>query len=711
MSVTIDVDVGGTFTDCVVLRGEEIARGKALSTPGELSLGFSEAIEKAAEQLKMTFADVISQADIIRYSTTLATNAIIERSGPRVALLTTVGHEQVLLIGRGRLWGDWLPVSERRHLMYKYAKPEPLSPPELTAGIRERVDSFGQVIIPIDREQVRAKVRYLMGQGVRAFAVSLLWSFLNPVHELIVREIIEEEYSAQSLGRPLVLLSSEVQPKWHEYPRTNVTVINAYLHSRTSEELSGLSLDLRKQGYKKPLIIIKSIGGVSELSRTTALDTAGAGPIAGLFASAHLGKIYKLPKVLASDMGGTSFDYGVVINGECAIFRDYPVVVGWGTERSQIEVKSIGAGGGSIAWINEALGNRLEVGPRSAGAYPGPACYDQGGMEPTVTDADVVLGYLNPDYFLGGRMKLDAQKAISSMNKIAKPLDMTPTEAARAIRTVVDGNMGNRLAAELAQKGEDPREFVLFAYGGAGPVHCADYNKHLGAKKIMSFPYSSVFSALGGAVMDPKHVYEVSRHIILRAPGLEESFLDDFTEFNSIVDALQRSAIRDITLGGVQAEDIVFSLELEVRYGTQLALSRFLSPKLHISNKADVKEICDAFYQKYIQRYGELSALPERGIAIESFYLAGMIPLAKPVLPVSELGGESPDKALKGTREVWWDDSGRPVETPVYDASRLNAGNTVHGPAIVEAMDTTIVIPHETKYSIDHYDTGIFEAE
>jgi N-methylhydantoinase A/oxoprolinase/acetone carboxylase beta subunit len=711
VGTTIDIDVGGTFTDCVVLRGSNIARGKALSTPGQLSVGFRKAMESAGEQLGMTFGDLVKEAEVIRYSTTLATNAIIERSGPRLGLLTTAGHEQVLLIGRGRLWGDWLPVSELRHLVYKYTKPEPLIPPELTVGIRERVDSFGQVVIPIDREQVREKVRYLIRQGVRGFVVVFLWSFLNPAHEQVVREIIEQECPAQNLGKPLVLLSSEVQPKWHEYARVNVTVLNAYLHGGTKEELSSLSSDLWEQGYDKPLVIIKSIGGVSKLSRTTALDTAGAGPVAGLFASAYLSRLYGLSKVLASDMGGTSFDYGVVKNGDCTVFRDYPVVVGWGTERSMIEVKSIGAGGGSIAWVNEALGNRLEVGPKSSRAYPGPACYNQGGMEPTVTDADVVLGYINPDNFLGGRMKLDAEKALLSMDRIAKPLGMSRIEAARAIRTVVDANMGNKLVAELSEKGEDPRQFVLFAYGGAGPTHCAGYNMQLKAQKIMIFPFSSVFSALGGAVMDPKHIYEASRHITLRAPGRDEKYLDDFTEFNSIVDRLQEATINDIVMEGFKAEDVSFTLELEARYGTQLALMRFFSPKLHIFNEADVKEICTAYYQKYIQRYGELSALPERGIAVESFYLAGIVPLPRPQLPTGEIGGENPSRAAKGKRKAWWQDLSQPKESPVYDASLLVPGNVIHGPAIVEATDTTVVIPPGTRYSIDRYFSAIFESE
>jgi N-methylhydantoinase A/oxoprolinase/acetone carboxylase beta subunit len=711
VETTIDIDVGGTFTDCVVLRGDRIARGKALSTPGQLSIGFRKAMENAGEQLGMDFQTLVREADVIRYSTTLATNAIIERSGPRLGMLTTAGHEQVLMIGRGRLWGDWLPVSERRHLVYKYTKPEPLISPELTVGIRERVDSFGKEIIPINLEEVREKVRYLIGKGVRGFVVVFLWSFLNPAHEQAVREIIEQECPAQSLGKPLVLLSSEVQPKWHEYARANVTVINAYLHEQSREELSKLNSDLREQGYVKPMVIIKSIGGVSKLSRTTALDTAGAGPIAGLFASAYLSQLYGIPRVLASDMGGTSFDYGIVKNGDCAVFRDYPMIVGWGTERSMIEVKSIGAGGGSIAWINKALGNRLEVGPRSARAYPGPACYRQGGTEPTVTDADVVLGYINPDNFLGGRMKLDAGKSLLAMDRIAKPLGISRIEAAMAIRTIVDANMGNTLAAELSQKGEDPREFVLFAYGGAGPVHCAGYNSQLGARKIMVFPASSEFSALGGAVMDPKHIYEASRHIVLRAPGEASVYLDDFTEFNSIVDRLKESTTKDIVMEGFQAEDVIFTLEVEARYGTQLALTRFLSPRLHITNQDDIKAICDAFYQKYVQRYGELSALPERGIAIESLYLAGMIPLVKPVLPTGEISGEDAGQALIGTREIWWKDHRQPRKSDIYSASFLKPGNVIHGPAIVEATDTTIVIPPETRYSIDRYYTGIFETE
>jgi N-methylhydantoinase A/oxoprolinase/acetone carboxylase beta subunit len=709
MEATIDIDVGGTFTDCLVVYGDRIARAKSPTTSYNLSVGFRKATEEAARQLGISLTDLLQKTSVVRYSTTIAMNTLIQRTGPKLGLITTAGQEHILLVGRSRSWADGLHPREHRY-MYLAQKPEPLIPFEMTVGVKERIDCFGNVVIPLRREEVRQKVQYLVDRGARGFVVSLLWSFINPAHEQLIREVIQEEYPDRYLGNMPVLLSSEVQPKWHEYPRTNVVVLSAYLHTEMTEQLSALGEELRDYGYKKPLSIINNLGGVAKLSRTRAVDTFGAGPVAGLLGANWLSKLYGFPNVVVSDMGGTSFDYGLIIDGSCRFYQDWPVIDRWATENSKVEVNTIGAGGGSIAWLNELMGNKLEVGPRSAGSNPGPVCYDLGGTEPTVTDADVVLGYINPDYFLGGKMKLSREKAFKAMEKIAQPLGLTPVEAASHIRTIVDANMGNTILKEVIFRGYSPDQFVLFAYGGAGPTHCVDYNSYLKAPKIVTFPFSSVFCAMGGATLDLKQCYEASKHVILYHPMKFPPYLGDYDQFNKVIDSLKEIAFRDIRSEGFRPEDVILSLELDMRYGDHLRLTRVASPRLYLKSENDVKAICDTFTGIHEARYGSLAAIPVTGINIENFYLFATVPLRKPKLPTFPLDGESPRKALKGKRPVYWKQYNDFRETEIYDADLLRAGNIVEGPAVIEAKDTTIVLPPGMKYSVDRYLSGIIEG-
>lgn len=709
MEATIDIDVGGTFTDCLVVFGEQMARAKSPTTGYNLSVGFRRAVEDAAGQLGMSLSDILQKAAVIRYSTTLAMNTLIQRTGPKLGLVTTAGQEHLLLIGRSRSWADGLHPRERRY-MYLARKPEPLIPYDMTVGVRERIDCFGNVVVPLQKEEVRQKVQWLVDKGARGFVVSLLWSFVNPDHEQLVRDVIQEEYPDRYLGNMPVLLSSEVQPKWHEYPRTNVTVLSAYLHTEMTEQLSALGEELRDYGYKKPLSIINNVGGVAKLSRIRAVDTFGAGPIAGLLGSSWMSGLYGFPNVVVTDMGGTSFDYGVLVDGSCRFYQDWPVIDRWATETSMIEVNTIGAGGGSVAWLNELMGNKLEVGPKSAGSNPGPACYDLGGAEPTVTDADVVLGYIDPDYFLGGKMRLSREKAVQAVESIARPLGLNQVEAASHIRTVVDANMGNTILKEVVMRGFSPDQFVVFAYGGAGPTHCVDYNSYLKAPKIVTFPFASVFCALGGATLDLKQCYELSKHLSLFHPMRLPQYLAEYDEFNQVVDALKELALRDVRSEGFSAEHVVLSLELDMRYGDHLMLTRITSPRLHVRGEDDVKAICDAFTSIHLTRYGELAAIPITGINVENFYLLASVPLPKPTLPVLPLEREDPQQARKERRPVYWRQFSDFKETDIFDAELLRPGNLVVGPAVIEAKDTTVVLPPGMRYSVDRHLSGVIES-
>lgn len=705
MKTTINIDIGGTFTDCYVVRGEAAARGKVPTTRYNLSVGFNQAIAQCARELKVPVERLMEETDVIRYATTLAMNSLLERKGPKLGLITTSGFEDTIFIGRGAQWHDAFPPELKRDIP-RSRRPEPIIPREMVVGVKERVDCFGKVVIPLRREGVQRKLQYLVDKGAMGIVVSLIWAHANPEHERLIRSVIEEEYPDVFLGAMPVLLSSEVLPKKNEYQRTMTTVLDAYLHRAMAEELTDLSNDLRDKGYKRPLYIVQNSGGSAPIERTHAVTTFNAGPVGGLMGAAHFGKLYGYKNVVVSDVGGTSFDIGVVVDGNSHFFMQTPLIDWWRVGISMIETKSIGAGGGSIAWINRDLGSKLEVGPQSASSLPGPACFDRGGELPTVTDADLVLGYIDPDYFLGGRMKLNKAKAVAAVGKLAKELGMDLVETASAIKQIVDGNMGNEVFKETALKGYDPRDFVLFAYGGGGPTHCCGYGAYVQTPMIVTVPSASVFSAMGISVMDVVQGYEESKLIRLLDPRTQK-FMDDYETFNRVVRNLQAKALRDLKHFG--ADNILFQLDLDVRYGMQPNETRVRSPRVLVNSQEDVEAVYNAFVDAYARLYGAAAHYPQGGAEILDFCLWATIPSVAPSLPTFAPEGTDPSQALKGKRPAYWVEYKEFRETPVYNQERLRCGNMVDGPALIESVDTTYVINPGWKFTVDRFLNGIIE--
>ena len=704
MKTSISVDIGGTFTDCYVVHGDRTARSKVPTTRYNLSVGFNQAIANCARELQVPVDSLMAETDVIRYATTLAMNALLERKGPKLGLITTAGFEDTIFIGRGAQWHDAYPVELKRNIP-RARRPDPIIPREMVVGVKERIDSFGNVVIPLRREEIQRKLQYLVDRGAMGIVVSLLWAHVNPTHEQLIREVIEEEYPDVFLGSMPVLLSSEVLPKKNEYQRTMTTVLDAYLHRTMAEELTDLSNDLRDRGYRRPLFIVQNSGGSAPIERTHAVTTFNAGPVGGLMGAAHLGRAYGYKNIVVSDVGGTSFDIGTVVDGS-HFFMQLPMIDWWRVGISMIETKSIGAGGGSIAWVNRDLGNKLEVRPQSAGSMPGPACFDRGGDQPTVTDADVVLGYIDPDYFLGGRMKLNRGKAEEAIGRLAEELGMGLVETAAAVKQIVDGNMGNELFKETALKGHDPRDFVLFAYGGAGPTHCCGYGAYVQTPKIITVPTASVFSAMGISTMDIVQGYEESRLIRLLDPKTQR-LTDDFEAFNAVVRGLQARALRDLSSFG--ADRIVFQLDLDARYGMQPNETRVRSPRLFLQSEADVRAVYEAFVESYGRLYGPASHYPQGGVEILDFCLWATVPTEAPEPRRYRFQGTDPDHARKGSRKAYWLEYREFRETPVYDRERLRCGNVINGPALIESVDTTYVINPGWRFTVDEYLNGIIE--
>ena len=704
---SIDIDVGGTFTDLVLTYSGKTLIKKVPTTPYDLSVCFSKVIEEGAGALGLKMEDLLPSIDMIRYSTTIAMNRLIERKGPRLGLITTEGHEDVVLIGRGAQWIDGTRVAERRNLAIQ-KKPDPLIPRDMIVGVKERIDSRGNVIRVLDENDLRTKVRYLVNRGARGFVVSLLWGFLNPLHEKRVKEIIRDEYKEFHIGYLPVVLAGQVVGKLGEYERTLAAILDAYLQRSMQIELSAMWDKLRERGYKKPLLMIQSSGGIAEVFRTTASRTFNSGPVSGLMGAHHVAKSLGYHNVIMTDMGGTSFDVGLVVKDSVRSYDFRPIIDRWMVGITMIKTLSIGAGGGSIAWLNKLLQNQLQVGPKSAGSMPGPVCFNRGGKEPTVTDADVVLGYINPDYYFGGRMRLNKSAAIQAIReKIAKPLGIEVEQAAEVIRKIVNGNMASAIVKEVHLRGYSPEDFVLFVGGGAGATHVEGYKADV--RKAVVFNFSTVFCAFGSSTMDIMHVYEASKKITLLEPGTQKPS-EEYAPFNRTVESLVEQAKRDLVADGLNTQDASFVLELDMLYGGQFHVKRTLSPLLALQSVQDVHAICAAFEKEFSEAFSPFVVNPEGGVFIESFILKAIVPTKKIELPRMKLEGSDPGGARKGERPVFWSDAKSYKTTPIYAYESLRPGNVIQGPAVVEGEYTTLVVPSAMTFSVDERGLGILEG-
>jgi len=706
---TIDVDVGGTFTDMVmVLDGQTIYR-KVPTTPYDLSVCFMQAIEEGAKAFDSTVDELMPRMEMVRYSTTVAMNRLIERKGPRIGLISTEGHEDAVLIGLGAQWIDGTRLDERRSLPLQF-KPEPIVSPEMIVGVKERIDGTGSILRPLDEEDVRRKVRHLVDNGARAFVVSLLWSFVNPEHERKVKEIIREEYREYHVGYLPVILSSEVVSRLGEYERSMTAILDAYLQRLMQMELSSTWDKLRDRGYAGPFFMVHNTGGSADVFKTTASRTYNGGPVAGLIGARDIAEHIGAGNVVCSDVGGTSFDIGLVMGNSVRNYEFNPVVDTWMVAITMLQSISIGAGGGSIAWINRSLGERLEVGPASAGSYPGPAAYNLGGTEPTVTDADLVLGYVNPDFYFGGKMKLSreaAERAIKT--KIADPLGVSTVEAASLIRRIVDEKMASAIRKEVVLRGYRPSDFVLFAFGGGGPTHVAGYMDEIPRAAI--FPFSPVFSAYGSSVMDVMHLHERSKRMTFIEPMTLQA-TTDYETFNNVVQEMLDEAKGELEAEGLPLDKAVFSLELDMLYGGQIHSKRTGVPDLFINSEEDVWRFYEQFEREFSEAFSPLAVNVPGGVYIDMFVLRVAVPGQELKLEKQALQGEDPSAALKGSREAWWPESSNgEVETDVYDLEGLRPGNLVAGPALIESEYTTVVVPPTKQLRMNEYAIGILEAK
>jgi N-methylhydantoinase A/oxoprolinase/acetone carboxylase beta subunit len=685
----IGVDIGGTFTDCVV-SDESGGRtvSKALTTPGHLHDGVLEAVRVNAQDLGMSRSELLATTELFVHGTTQATNAMLTRTGARTGLITTRGHEDAIIIGK--VYAKVAGLQER-DLVHssRLRKPDPIVPRRLIRGITERIDRDGDVIVELQMGEVYAAIDSLIAEGVEAIAVSLLWSFLNDDHERRIKEALSER--APGI---FTAFSHEVAPVLGEYERTATTAITAYIGPKVVGYLEQLETLLREDGLSQPMLVMQASGGLTSVldAAQRPIVTLDSGPTGGILGCQHLGRLYGEQNVICTDVGGTSFDVGLILDGEVPLESE-PVVAQYSLKMPKVLVNSIGSGGGSIAWLDE--GGLLRVGPQSAGSRPGPACYGLGGTDATVTDADIVLGYLDADNFLGGRMRLNRDLALQALARLGEQLNMEPEEAAVGVFRIINSQMADLIRKSTIEQGHDPRECVLVAYGGAGPTHAVFYGDDIGSKAILVLADSTVFSAEGMLTCDITHTAEASRQ--LSTPFTP----DDLAEITSRFETLEQRVMEQFARERADPEEISLARSLGVRFRQQVHTLDVdvgagpLGPE-------DGEHILERFIKRYGQVYGEGALLMGGGNEVELHRVVGTRPIEPVTFPEHADAGSDASGALKGQREAYFETLGF-TATSVYDGDALQAGNRLEGPAIVERMGDSVVVPPGYSAEVDRY--------
>lgn len=700
MSLVIATDVGGTCTDTVIV-GEDgaVVIGKALSTPPGFADGVLDSIRNAAAAMQAEPADVFRRASLFIHGSTVVDNTLLERKGARTGLLTTAGFEDTLLVTRGA-YGRWSGLSEEG-LKHPVAtnRPPPLVPFDLVRGVTERVDYKGAVITALDDAEVeRLADSLVVEEQVEAIAVSLLWSFANPAHERRIRSLIEARHEGVHVS-----LSSEAAPVPGEYERTSTTVINAYAGRTASGYLDDLQQLLRRHDYQGPVLVMQGYGGLLPAAQAArrAIHMLECGPVAGVIGSRRLGESMGERNIIAADMGGTTFKVGVIRDGALEYARE-PLVDRFHYAAPKIEVASIGAGGGSLVSLEKDTGAPL-VGPQSAGADPGPVCYGRGGSQPTLTDVLLLLGYIDPRRFLDGAMDLDAAAAARQFKKlIAEPLGASVEAAAVGIFRVANAQLTDLVHKVTVEQGLDPRDFVLHAFGGSGPMLAGAFARELNVRRIV-VPYTaSVHCAFGLAGSDVMHDYGVTQTRAAPCPA---------AEINAIFAPMMDAARKALAQEGFAEDEMDFAWSVGMRYKMQV--HEVITP---VRAPAPLDEdgaarLLDDFESLYESRYGKGSAYRAAGMEMTRFKLSAAGRIARPGATPQPLGTSDPGAALNGRRRLFVTGCDEPAPAAVYDFDRLQPGNLIEGPAVIHTPITTIVLQDRQLGRMDGHRNVIIDNE
>ena len=688
MGYKVGIDVGGTFTDFLLVDEQgNFNLFKTLSTPKDPSIGVTNGLDEIARFLGKSLNTFLEELELIVHGTTITTNAVLTRNGGKTAFVTTKGFRDVLNMRRG--------LRDRQY-DGRYNPPPPIVKRRDIFTVEERVDSQGNVITPLNKSDMQSVISKIQGDGYEAVGVSTLFSFINPENEKLMGSMLRE-----AMPEKYISLSNEILPQVRVYERNSTVALNAYVGPILSRYIQQLQKRLNDGGFKGNLLIMQSNGGVMspEMTSRFAVNTLLSGPAGGPVAGLFFGGIHGLGNLITVDMGGTSFDACLIRNGQPSITIDGEIG-GYRVALPTLYIETIGAGGGSIASIDAA--GMLQVGPQSAGADPGPACYGKGGTEATVTDADLILGYLDPDYFHGGDMKLDKVAAAKAIEEnVAKKLGVSVNEAAAGIYKMININMALGVGLVSVAKGYDPRFLALVVAGGAGPIHAAMIAKDQDIPLILVPRGSSVFCAAGMLMSDLKHDY-----VRTYAVELDKA---DRPKINEIRSELLKAATDTLSTEGLPQSNIVSEVKADMRYVGQF---NEVGVSLPMSAGGEVREqdmgyLVEMFHARHDALYGY--SMPGAPTELINVRLQARGETAKPAFKPSPNQGPDASKALKNNRQVFFDDGF--INTPVYDGLALKHGNAIFGPAIVEEPTTTIVVPPGYNLACDAYDNYIIYSK
>ncbi len=694
----VATDVGGTCTDAIIFaEGEPVHIGKALSTPPDFGEGVIASIRSALPEMGLSLEQLLRQTQLFVHGSTVIDNTVLTRDGARTGLVTTAGFEDTLLVTRGA-YGRWsgLPEDEIKHPVMT-ERGAPLVTSDLIRGVAERVDYKGAVLRDLDEAEAEKALRYLVAEKkIEALAVCFLWSVFNPAHERRIREMMK-----RVAPDVFVTLSSDIAPVPGEYERSSTAVINAYAGRITNQYVAGLETLLDASGYRGPVMIMQGYGGLLPAKEASqrAVGMIECGPAAGVIGAKFLGELMGDKDVIAADMGGTTFKVGVIQDGQIDYARE-PMVDRYHYVAPKIEVVSIGAGGGSIVSLNPQT-KVPAVGPRSAGARPGPVCYAQGGTDPTLTDVMLLIGYMDPKTFLGGTMRLDQDAARRVFKaKIADPLGRPVEDAAFGIYRIAAAQITDLIHEITVERGLDPRDFVLHAFGGSCGLLAGVFGQELKVKRVV-IPYTaSVNCAFGLVAADIVHEFSVTTTLPAPTPS---------AEINRLFAPMVERAKTDLAAEGFTDGRTSFDWSADLRYSRQVHEVTTPVRAPTPLDDAGVKRLMDDFETLYEKKYGRGSAFRDAGMEMTSFRLSARGLMARPTIEKETLGSASAEHAKIGERPAFVEARNAMGTTAVYDFKRLKPGNVMRGPAVILTPITTIVVPDRQTARMDEYRNIVLE--
>jgi acetone carboxylase beta subunit len=702
--IYIGSDSGGTMTDTFVLRRDgSFVVGKASTTAQDESLGYWESLKDAFGYLDIDLdkraEDILPGVRTAVYSGTTMLNTLLTRTGPKVGLIITKGHEHSLLHERGAQVHAGYSYADKSHVV-SHIHNEPVIPLKLIRGVTERINVRGEVIIPLYEDEVTEAVSELLDREVTGIAILFLCSFANGAHEKRAAELARQVMKERSREVPLYL-SCELAPILREISRLNCVILQAVGADPVRNQLLRVESKLQQKGYRYPLQIVLADGGIANVRYPALYRACFSGPVGGLLGTRYLSQVFGMPHIISTDLGGTSFDVGLIMGGEPLMLREVE------TGRSILNIPtlymdSLGAGAGMYLRINPES-RRLDIGPGSAGANPGPVFYNQGNQTPTVIDCCLILGILNPDYYLGGKLKVYKDLAFKAVKeKCADVLGVDPYQFAEMVMELVSTWLREHIKSAVTVRGYSLADYYLISFGGAGPLFMASYAEGLPVKGVFTVPWAAAFSAFGCTTADYMHRYQRSCLVQLPADASPEIKGNMAAIINNIWSRLEETAIQEMSEEGYQAAEIKFEQIAYVRYAGQLEDLEVTSPVRRISTPQDMDKLIAAFEEKYSQVYAYGARYPEAGYQMLEVGLRASVPKPKPQLRRYPMAGKNPPaEAFKGEREIYV--KGEWHRAKLYEMDLLQPGNEIAGLAVIEAPATTLPVPEGKKVTVDEY--------